>query len=189
MSHDVDLIVSRGDLAVLGGIVDDLSESRHLAGTKWRASWRSIHLDLYVPFQSRLGANLQLRVEKLANFAESVDGYQVLRVPAHTATKVAALLDRPDSLPGRKDRHEILRLVDDPAAIRTPAVIAEASARTAAEVDKLLHDAFVFLAGEATLTKKERARLRTTETAWRHTLPHPPGIADASPNIGPAIDL
>lgn len=29
---------------------------------------------------------------------------------------IAALLDRPDSLPGRKDRYEILRLLDDPAA-------------------------------------------------------------------------
>lgn len=49
MSHDIDLILDRGQLAVLEGMVDDLSESRHLAGTKWRATWRSIHLDLYVP--------------------------------------------------------------------------------------------------------------------------------------------
>ena len=62
MSHDVDLIVTRGELAILERMAGDLSESHHLAGTKWRATWRSIDLDLYVPFQSRLGANLQLRV-------------------------------------------------------------------------------------------------------------------------------
>lgn len=49
MSHDVDLIVTRGELGILERIVDDLSESHHLAGTKWRATWRSIHLDLYTP--------------------------------------------------------------------------------------------------------------------------------------------
>ena len=104
MSHDVDLIVTRGELGILERMVDDLSESHHLAGTKWRATWRSIHLDLYAPFQSRLGANLQLRVELLTSHAETVNGYRVLTSAAHTATKIAALLDRPDSLPGRKDR-------------------------------------------------------------------------------------
>ncbi len=181
MSHDVDLIVTRGDLASLGAMVDDLSQSHHLAGTKWRATWRSIHLDLYVPFQSRLGANLQLQVEKLTGCAETIDGHRVLTAPAHIATKIAALLDRPDSLPGRKDRDEILRLLGDPAASQTPAVIAAASARTAPQLDQLLHKAFVFLAGDASLTKKQRAGLRTTETAWRRSLPRPLGITAPLP--------
>ena len=73
MSHDVDLIVTRGELADLETMVDDLSESRHLAGTKWRATWRSIHLDLYAPYQSRLGANLQLRVEALTRYVDTVN--------------------------------------------------------------------------------------------------------------------
>lgn len=189
MSHDVDLIVTRGDLAALGSMVDDLSQSHHLAGTKWRATWRSIHLDLYVPFQSRLGANLQLQVEKLTGYAEAVDGHRVLTTPAHTATKIAALLDRPDSLPGRKDRYEILRLLGDPAASQTPAVIAAVSARTAPQLDRLIHQAFVFLAGEATLTKKQRAGLRSTETAWRRTVPQPPGFIAAGPDTGPGLGL
>jgi hypothetical protein len=70
MSHNVDLILDRGQVAELEGMVDDLSESRHLAGTTWRATWRSIRLDLYVPHQSRLGANLQLRTERLAAHEE-----------------------------------------------------------------------------------------------------------------------
>ena len=79
-----------------------MSESHHLAGTKWRGTWRDIHIDLYAPYQSRLGANLQLRVEALVPHAETIDGRRLLSVPAHTATKIAALLDRPDSLPGGK---------------------------------------------------------------------------------------
>lgn len=131
MGHDIDLILDRGQLAVLEGMVDDLSVSHHLAGTQWRATWRSIHLDLYVAHESRLGANLQLRTERLAAHQEHHDRYRVLTVPAHLATKLAALLDRPDSLPGRKDRAEILALLSDPATSATAGIIANASARTA----------------------------------------------------------
>ena len=123
MSHDIDLIVTRAELEQPEAMVDDLSESRHLGGVKWRATWRDIHLDLYVAHQSQLGTNLQLRVEKLAPYVEQVNGYRVLNIPAHTATKVAALLDRPDSMPGRKDRYEILRLLRAPQAARTPLIM------------------------------------------------------------------
>jgi hypothetical protein len=189
MSHDVDLIVTRGELAVLEQIVGDLSESHHLAGTKWRASWRSIHLDLYAPYQSRLGANLQLRVEQLTSDAETVNGYRVLTSPAHAATKIAALLDRPDSLPGRKDRCEILKLLEDPATAETASIIAAASARTSAQVDKLVHDAFVFLAGEPELNRQARSRLRLTETVWRRVIAVEPRTSGIAPDSGPSMDL
>jgi hypothetical protein len=65
MSYDIDLIVNHQDLALLGTMAANISASHHLAGTEWRGTWRSVHLDLYVPYQSRLGANLQLRVEQL----------------------------------------------------------------------------------------------------------------------------
>jgi hypothetical protein len=65
MSHDIDLIVTRLELAVLAALMDEVSESRHLAGRKWRGSLDSVHLDLYVPHQSRLGQHLQLRTERL----------------------------------------------------------------------------------------------------------------------------
>jgi hypothetical protein len=187
MSHHVDLIVTRGELGILERMVDDLSESHHLAGTKWRATWRSIHLDLYAPFQSRLGANLQLRVELLTSHAETVNGYRVLTSAAHTATKIAALLDRPDSLPGRKDRHEILKLLEDPSTSRTPSVIAEASARTPAQIDKLVHDAFVFLTGEPELNRAARSRLRQTEGVWRRAVAVDLGLPEVSPDLGPSM--
>src|ERR1035441_5756093 len=63
MSHDIDLIASQNDMAILRPHVEDLSESRHIAQRKWRATWRGIHLDLYVPYQSVLGGRLELRTE------------------------------------------------------------------------------------------------------------------------------
>ena len=187
MSHDVDLIVTRGELAILEGIVGDLSESHHLAGTKWRATWRSIHLDLYAPFQSRIGANLQLRVELLTSDAEMVNGYRVLTSAAHTATKIAALLDRPDSLPGRKDRYEILKLLEDPATSQTPSIIAGASARTPAQIDKLVHEAFVFLTGEPELNRQARSRLRQMEGVWRRAVGVELGLPEIAPDLGPSM--
>jgi hypothetical protein len=181
MSHDIDLILDRTQLAVLEGLVDDLSVSHHLAGTKWRATWRSIHLDLYIPHQSQLGANLQLRTERLAAHHERHGRYRVLTVPAHLATKLAALLDRPDSLPGRKDRVEILALLADRAAAATPEVVAAASARTPEQQRVLLGKAFEFLAADSSLNRAGRDQLRRTGTAWIRSLPTPPTVAGDPP--------
>lgn len=190
MSHDVDLIVSRADLAQIEGMVDEMSQSHHLAGTKWRGTWRGIHIDLYAPFQSRLGANLQLRVEALVPYAELAEGRRLLSVTAHVATKVAALLDRPDSLPGRKDRQELLNLLARPDASGAAAVIKAASARTPEQIGALIDRAITFLAGEASLNRQDRNRLRQMATQWK--LQADAGLAmdnpsPPSPNRG--IDL
>jgi hypothetical protein len=92
-------------------------------------------------------------------------------------------------MPGRKDRQEILRLLRDPEAAQTPSVIASASARTPAQVHKLLRDAFVILTAEPELTKQARSQLRRTDSAWRRTLPHEVASPDPSPEASPAIDL
>jgi hypothetical protein len=170
MSHDIDLIVSHHDLGRLQGLAEDVSASHHIGGTKWRGTWRSIHLDLYVPYQSRLGANLQLRAETLQALSETVDGYRVLTVPAHLATKIAALLDRPDSLPGRKDRHEILALLNDPASGETPSVIGLCSARSATDIQALVKQAFAFLIEAQELNQRDRSRLRQVEVSWQQAL-------------------
>jgi hypothetical protein len=190
MSHDVDLIVTRAELAQIGRLVDELSQSHHLAGTKWRGTWRGIHLDLYGPYQSRLGANLQLRVEALVPYAETVEGRRVLSVPAHIATKVAALLDRPDSLPGRKDRHEIHNLLALPGAANAPTVIRSASARTPTQVASLMDQAFVFLGGQAGLTRQDRVRLRQIAKRWQQAVgPSPSNDVSAGPSNHPGIGL
>jgi hypothetical protein len=112
-SHDIDMIVSRADIDTIRPHVNDLSESTHVGGRKWRATLRGIHLDLYVPHQSRLGERLRLRVEDLVGLGEEVEGWSVLEPAAHLSTKFAALLDRPFTQPGRKDRTEVLALLTD----------------------------------------------------------------------------
>jgi hypothetical protein len=185
MSHDVDLIVTRSELAQVQAMVDDFSQSQHLAGTKWRGTWRGVHIDLYAPFQSRLGANLQLRVEVLVPYAETVGGRRLLSVPAHVATKVAALLDRPDSLPGRKDRQELHALLALPGAGSAAAVIKAASQRTPAQVAALIGQAFVFMAGEPSLNRQNRARLRQMAGQWQMAM----GLTAAKDlSAGPSTD-
>ena len=73
MSHDIDLIVTRPQLELIKEMTDDFIKSRHLGGRKWRATLDDIHIDLYVPFDSRLGQHLQLRTEVLVRKQEIVD--------------------------------------------------------------------------------------------------------------------
>ena len=166
MSHDIDLIVTRPKLESIGSLVEEISESHHLAGRKWRASLNGVHLDLYVPYESRLGQHLQLRTEVLIKHLDQVNDWTVLTPAAHLATKLAALLDRPDSLPGDKDRQEIWSLltlnVDPSEAVR---VVHDASTRTADEVDQHLKDAFQYLR-DLTLDRSQCQQLRTLASEW-----------------------
>jgi hypothetical protein len=166
MSHDIDLIVTRPQLATLTALADEMSESRHLAGRKWRGTLEGIHLDLYVPHQSRLGQHLELRTERLVRRTEVVDGWVVLEPPAHLATKLAALVDRPDSAPGDKDRHEIMALLgqglDTADAV---AVVHDASAREPAEVTGLIDRAFEYL-GDLRLDRNQRRALNQLARDW-----------------------
>lgn len=190
MSHDVDLIVTRPQLAQIGRMVDEISQSHHLAGTRWRGTWRGIHVDLYALHKSRLGANLQLRVEALARYSETVEGRRLLSVPAHVATKVAALLDRPDSLPGRKDRQELHNLLALPGASGSAGVISAASARTPSQVAALIDQAFVFLAGESSLNRQDRARLRDMARRWQRGISlSPTGGASPAPSTDRGTEL
>jgi hypothetical protein len=195
MSHDIDLIVTRPELATLEGFVEDLSESRHLAGRMWRATLQGVHLDLYVPYQSRLGAHVQLRTERLVQHREIVDRWVVLDNPAHLATKLAALLDRPDSTPGDKDRHEIMALlaqgVDGATAVD---VLHDASARPPDEVTALIAQAFEYL-GDVTLDRSQRRALNAQAKDWqRHSLQRARHEPNPQPDLssrrrGPGLDL
>jgi hypothetical protein len=97
---------------------------------------------------------------------------------------LAVLLDRPDSLPGRKDRIEILALLADPSTATTPQIIADASTRSADQQRVLLGKAFEFLAADPSVNRAGRDRLRRTSNAWLRDLPTPPGVAN-----GPSPDL
>jgi hypothetical protein len=193
MSHDIDIIVTRPQLDTLTALVDEISDSRHLAGRKWRGTLEGIHLDLYVPHQSRLGQHVQLRTERLVRRIEVLDGWVVLKPPAHLATKLAALVDRPDSAPGDKDRHEIMALLAQGVdAADAVGVVHDASARQAAEVTGLIDRAFEYL-GDLHLDRSQRRNLNQLARDWHdHSLrlahhtttpPEPGGPGPAPPGL------
>lgn len=160
-SHDVDLMVDHTQLDLLRTRFGEITASTHVGGRKWRGSVEGIHLDLYVPYQSRLGQALQLRVERLTTASELVGGRRVLPVPVHVATKLAALLDRPESLPGQKDREEIWALAPraEPEELATAL---RASARPLEELARLVDTGLSYLE-DLDLGRAERRHLRQ----WR----------------------
>lgn len=170
MSHDIDLILTRAEMETLGGHVQGLSGTTHLGGRKWRASLRGVHLDLHVPYESVLGRRLGLRVEALMAGREDVDGWRVLGLPGHICTKFAALLDRPESLPGEKDRHEIVGLLGQGVdATDAASVLLGASAIPPGELADLTGEAFGYLQ-DLELDRRSRSWLREVGNEWQHAL-------------------
>ncbi len=166
MSHDIDLIVTRPQLAAIAALTEELSESRHIAGRKWRATVDDIHLDFYVPYESRLGQHLQLRTERLIDRRVHMDEWVVLDLAAHLATKLAALLDRPDSTPGDKDRQEIMALLAlDVNPAEGVGVIHHASDGTPDQVDRQIREAFQYL-GDLNLDRAQRRWLTGLAGEW-----------------------
>ena len=110
-SHDIDVIVDNSTLDKVRA-KHQLSESRHVGGRKFEAKLDGVPVDVYPVFQSRLGQRLQLPVETLLPSTERISGVRVLSREGQFATKMAALLDRPDSLSGEKDRKEMWSLLN-----------------------------------------------------------------------------
>lgn len=164
-SHDIDVIVSHETLPRIERRYGQLSVSTHIGARKWRGQVERVHLDVYVPYQSRLGSRLKLRVEELVPYAEVVDGRQLLAMPAHLATKFAALLDRPESLPGEKDRIEIWELLARASSPEEVSRVLRASDASGLEVVAAVRDVFVFL-GDLELARTDRQRLRTLGAAF-----------------------
>src|SRR5258708_30073921 len=104
-SHDIDIIVDHATLAKLGAKFQ-LSPSQHISGRKFEIKVEGVGVDIYPVYQSKLGRRLQIPVEVLINHTEKIDGTRVLTTEAQFVAKMAALLDRQDTLPGEKDRRE-----------------------------------------------------------------------------------
>ncbi len=158
-SHDIDVIVGPEALPRIAEKYGPVTASTHIGGRRWRAEFERIHLDLYVPYQSRLGSRLRLRVEALPPYAERVRGWLLLAPAAHLATKFAALLDRPESEPGEKDRMEIWRLLQHDVAPHDVAEVLRASEASGLQIVAAVRDVFTFLE-DLKLDRVERQRLR-----------------------------
>jgi len=112
---------------------------------------------------------LRLRVEELAKHTETLEGsrWQLLTIEAHTISKFAALLDRPDTEKGFKDAREIVRLleagVDAPTACR---VLADATAGNRAELPNHVATVFDLIGPRARPTKPQQKLLQQARREW-----------------------
>jgi hypothetical protein len=158
-SHDIDIVVGPEDLAHMRQALE-LTESSHLGSPKWRGTYDEIHLDVYVTHRSRLGRRLQLPVEHLVEHRQDFDGYPTLNKEALLVAKSAARLDRPDTLPGRKDAEDMALMLlkaPDPWRFRVVYRVARFSLSPDASGSNLVLEAVAGLADEAPTTQRARA--------------------------------
>jgi hypothetical protein len=160
-SHDIDIIVDHATLAKLGAKFQ-LSPSRHISGQTFAIEVEGVGVDVYPVYQSKLGRRLQIPVEVLINHTEQIDRTRVLTAEAQFVAKMAALLDRPDTLPGEKDRHEMWELISSSSGLdfRAVAGILVQGGWEGRRQTELLDQTFDLLGETADLSKQDRAMLR-----------------------------
>lgn len=171
ISKDIDLIINSPALRTkLREVLDDYTEnSHHSGGRKGRGTVNGIHIDAYIPHESALGDKMRLDVAKLAKYTDStvIKGWLLLTRDAHTVTKIAALLDRPDSEKGEKDAREIVRLLRDGAtAAGSVEVMLDACGGDQANVPGFVSKMFELIPDRADLNKKERRWLADLRRDW-----------------------
>ena len=169
ISLDIDLITTPASRHKIEAVMTDVSSSNNHQGKKLRATIDNVHLDIYLPHESQLGAKLRLRVEVLAQYPDSLsfEKWTLLCIEAHIATKMAALLDRHFSEKGQKDAREILALLKLEGV--DPKIAAEilhlASTVTLDTLPELIGTAFDHLK-IIRLSKDDQKFVALTKKAW-----------------------
>ena len=170
ISLDIDLITSQESRHKLEQLMTDLSPSNNHQGRKLRATIDNVHLDIYLPYESQLGGKLRLKVEVLAEYPDdlSFEKWTLLRLEAHIATKMAALLDRHFSEKGQKDAREILALLKlegvDPALAAE--VLDRASTVSVEELPAMIGEAFDLIGTIIRLSKADQKLLALAKKSW-----------------------
>ena len=144
-----------------------LSPSRHISGQKFAIEVDGVGVDVYPVYQSKLGRRLQIPVEVLINHTEKIDQTKVLTPEAQFVTKMAALLDRPDTLPGEKDRREMWELINSRQGLDFKAVagILLRGGWESERQTELIDQTFDLLGETADLRKHDRAKLKLNRTS------------------------
>ncbi|MBG6109024.1 hypothetical protein [Frigoribacterium sp. CG_9.8] len=148
----------------------DLSPSNNHQGRKLRATIDDVHLDIYLPYESQLGGMLRLKVEVLAEYPDELlfEKWTLLRLEAHIATKMAALLDRHFSEKGQKDAREILALLKlegvDPVVAAE--ILDRASTVDIGELPAMIGEAFDLIRKIIPLTKADQKLLAEVKKSW-----------------------
>ncbi len=170
ISLDIDLITSQESRHKLEQLMTDLSPSNNHDVRNLRATIYDVHLDIYLPYESQLGGKLRLKVEVLAEYPDEVsfEKCTLLRLEAHIATKMAALLDRHFSEKGHKDACEILSLLKLDGV--DPAVAAEVLHRASTvEVQKLpamIGEVFDLIGNIIRLSKTDQKIIASARKLW-----------------------
>ncbi len=171
ISLDIDLIINSPELRTrLRDVLQDYSEnSLHSGGRKVRGTVNGVHVDAYIPHESALGNKLLLDVNVLTRYTddEVVQGWLLLTLEAHVATKFAALLDRPDTEKGEKDAREIVALLRKSASAEPALEVlyAATGGPKNAIVGHVKH-VFELVPDRARLNKKERIWLAGLRREW-----------------------
>ena len=160
-SHDIDVIVDHATLTKLNAKFQ-LSPSHHISGRKFELKVEGVGVDVYPVYQSKLGQRLQIPVEVLMNHTEKIDRIRVLSTEAQFVAKMAALLDRQDTLPGEKDRREMWELINTDRGVdfNVVAGILRAGGWEGRRQSELLDQTFDLLGETADLSKQARGTLR-----------------------------
>ena len=174
ISLDIDLITSQESRHKIEQLMTDLSPSNNHQGRKLRATIDDVHLDIYLPFESQLGNKLRLKVEVLAEYPDelSFEKWTLLRLEAHIATKMAALLDRHFSEKGQKDAREILALLKlngvDP--VLAAEVLHRASTVDIHDLAPLIGEAFNLIGNIIRLSKADQKLIAAAKKSWVNEL-------------------
>lgn len=170
ISLDIDLITSQESRHKLEKLMTDLSPSNNHQGRKLRATIDNVHLDIYLPYESQLGGKLRLKVEVLAEYPDelSFEKWTLLRLEAHVATKIAALLDRHFSEKGQKDAREILALLklDGVDSALAAEVLHRASTVDIQELPAMIGEAFDLIGKIIKLSKADQKFLTAAKKSW-----------------------
>jgi hypothetical protein len=170
ISLDIDLITSHGSRYKLEQLMTDLSPSNNHQGRKLRATIDDVHLDIYLPYESQLGGRLRLKVEVLAEYPDelSFEKWTLLRLEAHIATKMAALLDRHFSEKGQKDAREILALLklDGVDPVVAAEVLHRSSTVSIQTLPAMIGEAFDLIGNVIRLTKADQKLVAAARKSW-----------------------
>ena len=183
VSRDIDLIIMDPGLRKkLRDILPDYSEnSIHSGGRKGRGTKDGVHIDAYIPWESALGNKLRLQVEKLVDHTEPapMKGWRLLDIHAHTATKFAAILDRPDTEKGEKDARASDRLLANGAdPVKTIAVLIDATGGDPEQIPGYVERVFELVPTLAAVNKQRRRDLAQGRRIWGDEAEHQLAIRD-----------
>lgn len=172
ISHDIDLIITDQNLRQrLPERLTEYSENHlHSGGRKARGNADGVHVDAYFPYESKLGTKLLLDVGALTRYVDpdlKVEGWLMLTLDAHIATKIAALLDRHATEKGRKDARELVALIDSGGtAAGVIEVLLSSTGGPVSDIPGHMRTTFELLPKLADLNQKDRRRYASLAREW-----------------------